>query len=109
VNSVGPLQVAEWTGFLAAQLFNAGAAAVAHVPAWLPGVNIPRETVWLRRLLILESIAPVPGSAAASVRLDLATLTVCLHRHVFCTRPGALPFSATLGNLSADGVSSKHM
>ena len=88
---VGPLQGAEWTGFLAAQLFNAGAAAVAHVPAWLPGVNIPRETIWLRRLLILESIAPVPGSAAALVRLGLATLTVFLHRHVFCTGMGLCP------------------
>lgn len=79
MNRACSLQVAEWTGFLAAQLFNAGAAAVAHVPAWLPGVNIPRETVWLRRLLILESIAPVPGSAAASVRLGLAILTGSLH------------------------------
>ena len=62
------MQLAEWTGFLAAQLYNAGTAVVAHVPAWLPGVNMQRETVWLRRLLLLESIGPVPGLTAAMVR-----------------------------------------
>ena len=62
------MQLAEWTGFLAAQLYNAGTAMVAHMPAWLPGVNLQRETVWLRRLVLLESIAPVPGLTAAMVR-----------------------------------------
>ncbi|CAK0785690.1 hypothetical protein CVIRNUC_008901 [Coccomyxa viridis] len=61
-----PRGVAEWTGFLAAQAFNAGAAAVAHVPAWLPGIGIPQDRVWLRRLLLLESIAPIPASVAAA-------------------------------------------
>ncbi|CAL5228153.1 g11233 [Coccomyxa viridis] len=60
-----PKGLAEWTGFLAAQLYNAGTAVVAHVPAWLPGVSMQRETVWLRRLVLLESIAPVLGSTAA--------------------------------------------
>ncbi len=68
------LQVAEWTGFLAAQLYNAGAATIAHVPSWLPGVNMDRDTVWLRRLLLLESIAPVPGSTAAWVSFCMEQL-----------------------------------
>ena len=66
--------MAEWTGFLAAQAFNAGAAAVAHVPAWLPGVGIQRDRVWLRRLLLLESIAPVPASVAAAVSTHSCTI-----------------------------------
>jgi hypothetical protein len=58
--------VAEWTGFLAAQAFNAAAAVVAHVPAWL--VRVPRDTVWFRRLLLLECLTPVPGTVASIVR-----------------------------------------
>ena len=66
--------MAEWTGFLAAQAYNAGAAAVAHVPAWLPGVGIKRNRVWLRRLLLLESIAPIPASVAAAVSTHCCTI-----------------------------------
>lgn len=76
------IQVAQWTGFLAAQLYGAGAATIAHVPAWLPGTNIPRERVWQRRLLLLESIAPVPGSAAALVSPPIqAILLTMLNQH----------------------------
>ncbi|BDA44557.1 probable alternative oxidase, mitochondrial [Coccomyxa sp. Obi] len=58
-----PKGMAEWTGFLAAQAFNAAAAAVAHVPSWL--IRIPRDTVWFRRLLLLECVMPVPGAIAS--------------------------------------------
>ena len=68
--------MAEWTGFLAAQAFNAGAAAVAHVPAWLPGIGIPQDRVWLRRLLLLESIAPIPASIAAAVSICFCTIFI---------------------------------
>lgn len=57
--------MAEWTGFLAAQAFNAAAAAVAHVPSWL--TRIPRDTVWFRRLVLLECVMPVPGAIASMV------------------------------------------
>lgn len=78
------MQLAEWTGFLAAQLYNAGTAVVAHVPAWLPGVSMQRETVWLRRLVLLESIAPVLGSTAAMVRYFVRpnSSTQCLSLHM---------------------------
>ena len=81
------VQLAEWTGFLAAQLFSAGTAVVAHVPAWLPGVNLQRETVWLRRLTLLESFAPVPGLTAATVSCSMQPasshlLCLCAWHHI---------------------------
>ncbi|EIE21327.1 hypothetical protein COCSUDRAFT_48069 [Coccomyxa subellipsoidea C-169] len=60
-----PKGVAEWTGFLAAQALNAAAAMLAHGPAWL--FRIPRDTVWFRRVLLLECLSPVPGTVASIV------------------------------------------
>ena len=85
--------MAEWTGFLAALAYNAGAAAVAHVPAWLPGVGIPRERVWLRRILLLESIAPIPGSVAAVVSTHFCTIP---HRVRAANGPAGISSQACL-------------
>ena len=80
------VQLAEWTGFLAAQLYNAGTAVMAHVPAWLPGVALQHETVWVRRLLLLESFAPVPGLTAAMVGLLVQPYTFPpnVFAHIVC-------------------------
>ena len=96
------VQLAEWTGFLAAQLYNAGTAVVAHVPSWLPGVNMQRETVWLRRLVLLESFAPVPGFTSAMVSLphaacqSLFIMSLRCAWHQLCSHRAGLPVLRTL-------------
>lgn len=72
-------QVADWVGFLAAQLYNAGTAIIAHVPAWLPGVTLSRDTVWLRRLLLLRGVAPVTDAVPSTVHPPLSA-ALC-YRH----------------------------
>ena len=86
--------MAEWTGFLAAQAFNAGAAAVAHLPSWL--IRIPRDTVWFRRLLLLECVMPVPGAVASMVCI-LAACNLLVVQPALSSFPSSLSCVATMG------------